>query len=303
MPGTGLHVGEEGVAAGTSGIRAGPARDLAADDTAAQVVLAFVVVGRDVGAVEHGEQLVAVGEGAPDPLVGQPVAGASPEGAREAALDDGAAPSARPAATGTKQPVRPPDAAAHLIDGLPAGVALDRQRAVEPFGMDPARELMRAEVELAGVVARDGAVPARQAVREQTAEAGALGGDEAGPWGRRPRARRGTATTAPARRNDRLDALSTRQAPDAACRGSPCTGRFIARHVVIEGAAHEVEEGKPALRARRSFSRAGRESGSWTASRAGAAARLANAASRASRYRSWSPPIAPAQPSATACRR
>ena len=43
------------------------------------------------------------------------------------------------------------------------------------------------------------------------------------------------------------------------------------------------------------------ESGSWTASRAGAAARPANAASRASRCRSWSPPIAPARPSATPC--
>ena len=54
-------------------------------------------------------------------------------------------------------------------------------------------------------------------------------------------------------------------------------------------------------RTRPSFSRAGRGSGSWIASRAGAAARPANAASRASRCRSWSPPIAPAQPSATPC--
>ena len=49
---------------------------------------------------------------------------------------------------------------------------------------------------------------------------------------------------------------------------------------------------------RPSFSRAGRGSGSWTASRAGAAARPANAASRASRCRSWSPPTVPARPSA-----
>ena len=43
-------------------------------------------------------------------------------------------------------------------------------------------------------------------------------------------------------------------------------------------------------------------SGSWTASRAGAAAKPANAASRASRCRSWSPPTAPARPSAAPCR-
>ena len=54
-------------------------------------------------------------------------------------------------------------------------------------------------------------------------------------------------------------------------------------------------------RTRPSFSRAGRGSGSWIASRAGAAARPANAASRASRCRSWLPPIAPARPSATPC--
>ena len=54
---------------------------------------------------------------------------------------------------------------------------------------------------------------------------------------------------------------------------------------------------------RPSFWRAARGSGSWTASRAGAAARPANAASRASRCRSWSPPTVAARPSAIPCRR
>ena len=47
---------------------------------------------------------------------------------------------------------------------------------------------------------------------------------------------------------------------------------------------------------RRSSLRAGRASGSWSASRAGAAARPASAASRASRCRSWSLPTVPARP-------
>ena len=50
---------------------------------------------------------------------------------------------------------------------------------------------------------------------------------------------------------------------------------------------------------RTSFLRAGRESGNWSASYAGAAAKHANAASRASMCRSWSPPVALARPSAT----
>ena len=47
-------------------------------------------------------------------------------------------------------------------------------------------------------------------------------------------------------------------------------------------------------RTRPSSLRAGRGSGSWSASRAGAAARPRSAASRASRCRSWSPPTAAA---------
>ena len=52
---------------------------------------------------------------------------------------------------------------------------------------------------------------------------------------------------------------------------------------------------------RPSFWRAGKGSGSSTGSRAGAAARPANAVSRASRCRSWSPPIVAARPSAIPC--
>ena len=132
----------------------------------AQVILALVVVQWHVGAVEHGEQLVAIGEGAFDLLVEQKIAGAGSEGALEAALDDGASCCAWPAALGTKEPAGPPDAAAHLIDGVAARVVPGRQRAAEALGVHPAETLVQPEVELPGVITQDGAVFAQEAVCE-----------------------------------------------------------------------------------------------------------------------------------------
>ena len=157
------------------------------------------------------------------------------------------------AAIGTEQPVRPPDAAAHLIDGRTARVAPDRQRAIEPLGMDPAQETG---------AGRDRNWPAsslRMALSSRSR-----------PWANRQPSRApslarrralGASIPSPSRNaihrsgpSNRPPAcpLNASMRPTRHAVALHVPERFIVQHGLVEGAAHRVEEAQTALRPRRS---------------------------------------------------
>src|SRR5215208_163421 len=97
--GTGLGQAEEGVPAIASGVAAGSAADLAPGDLGADVVLRSVGVQRDLGAVEHSEQVGLVGVQPREQPVQGDETGPTPEEAVKAGAQLG------PAAPGRLPPV------------------------------------------------------------------------------------------------------------------------------------------------------------------------------------------------------
>ena len=90
--GAGLGEAEEGVSAVSTGVASGAAADLAFGDLAADIVFRAVGVERDLGAVEHHQQLGFVGVQACQQSIESDEAGAAQEDPVELAGQDGFAP-------------------------------------------------------------------------------------------------------------------------------------------------------------------------------------------------------------------
>src|SRR4051812_48913841 len=135
--GAGLGQAEEGVAAVAAEIAAGATADLAAGDLGADVVLRAVGVQRDLGVVQHLQQLRLVGVQALEQAVELDEAGAALENTVEAGAQLGPATPAGLAAVGLQVGVVPPDQVADArLDG-PLLVGEGVELVDETLGMDP----------------------------------------------------------------------------------------------------------------------------------------------------------------------
>ena len=176
--GAGLGEAEEGVAAVAAGVAAGSAADLALGDLATNVVLGAVGVERDLGPFEHHEQFALVGAQAREQTVERGEAGLVAEDAIEPRRQGRLARRGRMAAPSLETAVVRPDHAADAALGGALGVGEGIEFVDQAFGVDPA-QAMRADIELAGVVADDHGV-SEQAMRLDAAPESAFGGDQRG---------------------------------------------------------------------------------------------------------------------------
>jgi hypothetical protein len=169
--GAGLVEAQEGVAAVAAGVAAGSAADLALGDLATNVVLGSVGVQRDIGSFEHSEQFALVGAQACEQTVEGGEAGLAAEDAIEPRRQGRLARQGWMAAPSLETSVVPPDQDADAALGGALGVGERIEFVNQTFGVDPA-QAMRADIELAGVVADDHGV-GEQAMRLDAALAAA----------------------------------------------------------------------------------------------------------------------------------
>jgi hypothetical protein len=172
----GLCQPEETVAAIATSVAAGPTTDLAPRYLTADVIFRSVGVERDLGAVEHHEQLGFLFVEAFEQAVERDESGLEREDAIEPRQQDGLAALGRTAAVRLQSAVVLPDQVTDVALGRAVFVGKGVELANEPFSVHSTQSVL-ADVELTGVVADDHGVR-QKAVGFDAAPQRPFGGDQ-----------------------------------------------------------------------------------------------------------------------------
>ena len=138
----GLHEAEQDVAGIPACVADSSAGDLALGDIGADVVFGAVGIERDLGAVEHPQELMLAAMKPLEKPVEPDVAGSSSEDALETGAQDGGPSHTRTGLIALEVAVEPPDQLAHELDRLALLRGGRHQLVDEPFGMDPAQGMI-----------------------------------------------------------------------------------------------------------------------------------------------------------------